>query len=369
VIIVVLSHAGVPGFGGGKTGVLLFFVLSGYLITSILLRELDRTGRVRFGRFYIRRALRLYPALITATVVTALVSIAFLIRGNNSSTASASLEAIPSVVLYFNNWVPIFSPDTKMGYFSHFWSLAVEEQFYLVWPIFLLLLYRWKKLPGVLTAALIGAGMSLVFKIVIWDGGASRQGGTDFASDGLLLGCALAALLAMRPLPAWIGRAAFWPALAGLAAAVVLGDSGTGDPAAYEIFGRVFWPIAVVAATLLVLGLVTSTTPVWAQRLLESRVMVYLGRISYGIYLWHILVMNAVWFLTDSPLIVAPITLAGAIGIAALSFRFVELPFLRQKRKYESDAEAAQTDSAQYGLPSSPSSSGPDDDVDRLRQR
>jgi peptidoglycan/LPS O-acetylase OafA/YrhL len=348
VIIVILSHAELPGFAGGKSGVLIFFVLSGYLITSILLRELQRSDRIRFGRFYVRRLLRLYPALIAVTIVTAGVSVVLFLRSGND-TAEASLLAVPSVILYFNNWVPIFAPGTNMGQFSHFWSLAVEEQFYLVWPVLLLVIYRWKKLHGVLMVAAAGATLSLVFKIFLWDGGGARQGGTDFASDGLLLGCSLAALLAMTTLPRWIGRWSFWPGVIGLAVATALGNSGTGDAAAYETYGRVYWPIAVVSAVLVVAGLVTATAPGPARWILETRPMVYLGRISYGMYLWHILVMTLVRAVADSSIIIALLSLAGTIAIASASFYGIERPFLRKKQRYENDPGAAQADKAQYG--------------------
>lgn len=357
VLIVVLSHAGVAGFGGGKTGVLVFFVLSGYLITSILLRELDRSGTLSLRRFYVRRFLRLYPALIAVTIVTALVSaIAFARSGN--ATAEASLLAIPSVLLYFNNWVPIFVPGADMGFFSHFWSLAVEEQFYIVWPLILLIVYRWRRVRAVLILASVGAALSILFKVLVWDGGGARQGGTDFASDGLLLGCALAAMLASWTIPLWVGRALFWPALVGLALATALGFSGSGDPAAYELFGRLYWPVAAVSAAFIVLGLATNSAPRYVRRVLESPVLVYLGRISYGIYLWHILVLTAARSFTDSPLLLASITLVGAIAVASGSFYFVERPFLRKKIRFESDPEGVRIDAEQYGPPAGGTKSG-----------
>ncbi|MCC4908099.1 acyltransferase [Microbacterium sp. cx-59] len=348
VIIVILSHAEVAGFGGGKTGVLIFFVLSGYLITSILLRELDRTDRLSLKRFYARRFLRLYPALIIVTAATAAIAAVLLTRTANPS-AQSTLNALPSVLLYFNNWVPIFAPGTDMGLFSHFWSLAVEEQFYVVWPLLLLAIYKWRRARGVLLVALIGALLSIVFKVFVWDGGGSRQGGTDFASDGLLLGCALAAFLAISTPPKWMGRWLFWVALASLALATTVGYSGSGDPAAYELFGRVFWPVAVLAATAVVFGLATGRAPRVAVRVLELRGMVYLGRISYGMYLWHILVLTAARFVTDSPLLLAAITLVVTIGVASASFYLVERPFLRRKQRYENDPSAANADEAQYG--------------------
>ena len=143
-VLVVLFHVGVPGFSGGFVGVDVFFVLSGYLITGILVREIEETGSLRLGRFYARRVRRLLPAaalvvLVTLALAAVLLSPLVLERFSPSAVATSLYAA--------NAWFAIsagdyFAPDVASDPFLHTWSLSVEEQFYLVWPFLLLLGFR-----------------------------------------------------------------------------------------------------------------------------------------------------------------------------------------------------------------------------------
>ena len=121
----------------GGIGVNLFFVLSGYLITSILLAERTSTGRIRLGRFYARRAIRLMPALLA--LVIAWSTYALVIPGHRST-----LRAVPSILLYIGNWQRAFHGPDAIGYYGHTWSLSIEEQFYILWPLVLLIAAAWR---------------------------------------------------------------------------------------------------------------------------------------------------------------------------------------------------------------------------------
>src|SRR5271157_2250169 len=137
ILAVLGAHTGVPGFadGGGGAGVTLFFVLSGYLITSLLLAERGRTGRVDLRAFYVRRALRLFPALAAVLLVVA----GLLAIGAMPATATANTDyriVFAGVVAYVANWVAV--AGQSIGMLGHCWSLAVEEQFYILWPTLLL---------------------------------------------------------------------------------------------------------------------------------------------------------------------------------------------------------------------------------------
>jgi peptidoglycan/LPS O-acetylase OafA/YrhL len=334
--IVILSHAGLRFAQGGKTGVLVFFVLSGYLITSVLLNEQAITSRVSFRRFYARRVLRLAPALVVVIIATSL----FALTQRHTAEGHETLRAIPAVVLYVSNWRQVIVGPNSGGWFGHFWSLAVEEQFYLVWPTVLALSYRWKRLPGVAIVALVGAVASLLEKIIVAHEASGRQAGTDFAADGLLLGCALAAWVAIGVGPRarrWLSRC-LWPATVAIVIATVYGRSDdSGSLHQYETFGRVYWPITVVAATVVVAVLVIGTVPSWLRRVLAWRPLVYLGRISYGMYLWHLVILGALvaWLPGQGAAIRTVELFTLTIGVASLSYRYVERPFLRRKRRLE----------------------------------
>jgi peptidoglycan/LPS O-acetylase OafA/YrhL len=140
VSVVMLSHIGFPWAHGGKGGVLVFFVLSGYLITSVLVRELQKSRRLSLKSFYIRRALRLVPALLAVTVATT----AYALVSRGSEMSQATLQSVPAVLLYVINWQQVVFGSASAGYFNHFWTLAVEEQFYILWPVILLVIYRWR---------------------------------------------------------------------------------------------------------------------------------------------------------------------------------------------------------------------------------
>ena len=336
VLVVILSHAGIPFIRGGKSGVLVFFALSGFLITTILARELTRTGSVDFRKFYIRRVLRLAPALVT---VVAFVTVVALLLPS-APESKASLEAIPSVLLYYNNWIQLAFGGDAMGWYPHFWSLAVEEQFYLVWPFIMFLAFKWKGLPAVAWTGLIGAVLSVLDKLFLWHGEAGRQAGTDFAADGLLLGCSLAALMVIgSPRLATVCKALFWPAVAALLAAAVLGNSsGSASTAQYELFGKLFWPLAVVSSVVIINTLVTGTAPRFVMAVLAWKPMVHIGRISYGMYLWHIIILAGLksdWNPSRSVPVITLELLVLTVIVASLSFRYIEQPFLKRKNKFE----------------------------------
>jgi peptidoglycan/LPS O-acetylase OafA/YrhL len=139
VMLVVAYHMTAPLIVGGFIGVWIFFVLSSYLITSLLIAELDRRGSVDVRRFYSRRAIRLYPALVIGVVVAIAVA-AITDRGTGQTVAAASFA-----LTYLTNVESWFGPPHH-GYLDHTWSLAVEAQFYLLWPFVMAALYRWGRL-------------------------------------------------------------------------------------------------------------------------------------------------------------------------------------------------------------------------------
>jgi peptidoglycan/LPS O-acetylase OafA/YrhL len=344
VAAVVLFHGGVP-VRGGFLGVDVFFVLSGFLITSLLLVELERDGRLAFGRFYERRARRLLPALVVLVAVVCAYAM-FAVPGG-------SLPLLPGQIVgtmaYVGNWTLIASHAT---YFTlglppsplqHTWSLAIEEQFYLVWPLLLYGLHRITRRRDALGAlCVLGALGCAAFGAVRFEQGASVNAlyfATQTHATTMLLGAAFACALLRRAPDR--GEAAFRRAppswrRAGNAGGVVawalvvvglLTISGTG--AALYRGGY----LVVGAVTALAIAATVWVPDGWSARALSLRPVTYVGRISYGIYLYHFPLF--LWLdhgqtgLDGAPLLF--VRLAVTLAVAAVSYTWIERP-IRERR-------------------------------------
>ena len=283
VIAVVLYHAHLSWIPGGFLGVEVFFVVSGFLITALLLGEHGQTGTIDLRQFWLRRARRLLPALFTMLLVVLVVS-SFV---HPDSAADFRRDVLPSV-FYFSNWWQIHGIDepyfaaTVLPVLRHLWSLAVEEQWYLVWPIVAVWLLR-KRVRGPLVCA--AAASAVVVFTASWarDGEAFRLNwlylGTFSRSSGLLLGAALAFWWFRRP--TLLGSRSTFAGVAAATGLVVLFATQHVDSIALYRGG-------LVAATLASASLVAAVMhdgPV--ARAFACRPLVAIGRRSYGLYLWH----------------------------------------------------------------------------------
>lgn len=272
-------------FLGGALGVDLFFVLSGFLITHLLLVEIHRTGTIRLRRFYARRAVRLLPALATMLGFFTLVFISFegaRFVGGQSPGILAKTWAV--VVSYSANWVSALGDERARGT-GHLWSLAVEEQFYLLWPLLLIGFAKLKRPDRAFwaTSMALFAGSAL---LPIWITDPDRlYFGTDFRLHQLLVGAMfghafttgrLDATLARRP----AARLAYGLSAVGLVGIVLLLD----DRSALMITGG-FTAVAILSG-LVVAGAVFDESRAGAV-LLGNRLITYVGRRSYALYLWH----------------------------------------------------------------------------------
>jgi peptidoglycan/LPS O-acetylase OafA/YrhL len=310
VLLVFLVHTFPNRMPGGHIGVDIFFVLSGYLITTILLRERDRTGAISIKSFYLRRTLRLFPAL--AVLLLIYVSIIPLIWGHDHILAAASS-------LYVMNWVRALDlgPTSFLG---HTWSLAIEEQFYLVWPILLIGILHFGRhlLRPILCALII---LIVVWRIYLLKHGASINrlyNGFDTRSDGLLIGCLLGCT------PAFVSVAArFWPA----GAAILIAEALSLKPTGLLLPAGLF-TLTAIAAAAIISALVTSKTN-RLQCVLRFRPLVALGEFSYGFYLWHYVFIEIA---SNMPHPTRPIIAAFAmtltLPVAWASFRYIEKPIL-----------------------------------------
>jgi peptidoglycan/LPS O-acetylase OafA/YrhL len=326
VLIVLMFHLGVRHAGGCWLGVDLFFVLSGYLITTILLTEHARRGRVRLRTFYAKRALRLYPALLGLLVV----GIPFYRTLGDQGTVHGYWRTAAQAALYVEDFVYGITGNPH-GYLGHTWSLAVEEQFYLVWPLLLIVVLRLggRALPVAVAGTLALWGLLLAYSPTHdnpWFVPASyylphTRGGS------LMVGCALAAWLfgrEPRPAPnlAWLGAL-------GYVAVVLLADRYQRNTATAPAVIA-----ADVATTLLIYGLVTAPDGA-ASRALSWQPLTWLGERSYGFYLYAFVVQAVLeahypHMPTGRQLVV---TFGTTVALAGASYRFIEQPFLRLKQR------------------------------------
>lgn len=321
--LVIASHAGLPFLRGGFVGVDVFFVLSGYLITSLLMQEISSSGTVNFARFYARRARRLLPAAITM-VVAVCGAEAIVI---NPLAQFSTLRAALAAVLYSSN---LYFAHVQLQYFSqgsgtnpllHTWSLAVEEQFYLLWPVLLLLLARTiKSVPG---RSIALAAISLAsFVLCVWLTETNAVLAFfetparvwEFGAGGLLVFLPQRWLVGPRRLWSWLGAI-------GLVALIASAESIRAS-----MFPGYVAAIPVAATLLLLLaGVGAPQSP--APRLLCTRPAQVIGRLSYSLYLWHwpFLVIGQQLIPNDSiPIRLGLIAVASIL--AAVTYAAIESP-------------------------------------------
>jgi peptidoglycan/LPS O-acetylase OafA/YrhL len=332
---VLLYHADLGSFSGGFLGVDVFFVLSGYLITCVLLDNRRTAGRVELRRFWMRRARRLLPALVVLIVVTCAYTVMFL-----PDEAAKLRDDIISALAYVMNWHLIFQGQSyfesfgRAPFFQHLWSLSVEEQFYLVWPLLLSGgLVIWNGARTRLAIAILAlAGVSALLMALLYTPGGDPSRvyyGTDTHASGLLIGAALAVLWPPWRLSKNTGRGA---PLA-LEAAGIIGlavllwcfmNVSEFDAGLY----RGGYP-AIALITALVVAVVVHPAVRLSSGVLGLAALRWIGQRSYGIYLWHWPVYLVTRPDIDVPFSGIPLLVlrvAITVAIAAASYRFVEVP-------------------------------------------
>lgn len=319
VVAVVLFHAGVPGISGGFIGVDIFFVISGFLITQILLRDIE-AGQFSLLRFYERRARRILPALFLVVAVTAPMAWAVMLPFQRTAMA----ESMAALALFISNLLfgaqqGYFRPEAAEIPFLHTWSLSVEEQFYVLFP--LLLAFCWK-FGARLTIGILAA--LLVASLLLAQYGTVRDPSRNFFFTGSriweLMAGALTAL-AERQFGRRLGNLLALVGLAATALPLVLYDEATSNPS--------FWTAIPVAGTATFLFYARNGT--LAARLLSLRPIVATGLISYSAYLWHQPLFALTRLSTGTepaPLLMAAL-IATTFALAALSWRYVETAFRR----------------------------------------
>lgn len=324
---------------GGWVGLDVFFVLSGFLITAMLLDEIRVNGRVSLPLFYARRAFRLLPALFVMLAVWVLVMLAFHDTTWIAATpggdgvgdpvdVGAAFGQLGVILGYGVNW--IYALELGAGApLAHLWSLAVEEQFYVVWPFVLLLLL---KVPAArrIWPVLAMAAVSATLPWIYWDGGAGNDRiyfGTDTRAVGMLMG-AVAALAWHRRRSRGIGSPAA-AARAWIGMGLVLGFLLTVGNIPLKFLAG---PAIMAVAAMQVIPYLVDRPQSLMARFYDNSVLVWLGQRSYAVYLWHYLL--ATWLNPLSPWVGIPVGVTCSLLLAHLSWRFVEAPALRYAKRF-----------------------------------
>lgn len=336
ILLVLMSHLGgsrhflstqVMGKIGdvGNLGVRLFFVISGFLITRLLLVEIERQRRISLKAFYTRRVLRIFPAFyVFIGCVLLLAATGF---------ASVDRRDVLHAVTYTMNYHANFSENFSL---RHLWSLAVEEQFYMLWPLTLAFL-----MPSRASRLLVVVVLVVpVLRVVLYKAvpGYENIADTGFESvcDALATGCLLAIALPRLARTQWFDRLVMSPLFPLLFAAIFVANQQRDHP---NFFWLLCVPFMNVALALTVLRYVQAPL-LPLGRVLNHRLLAWVGVLSYSVYLWQQLFLIQSRPVT-SVLVVFPFNIAMTFACAVASYHLVEKPFLRLKQRFEPGRPAA----------------------------
>ncbi|MUL63140.1 hypothetical protein BOO86_01575 [Mycobacterium sp. CBMA 234] len=325
VALVVLFHAESPGFGGGYVGVDVFFVISGFLISTHLLGELCDRGRIGFSGFYARRVRRLLPAALTVIVATVAAAAIWVSPVQFSAVIKDAIAAtcyVPNIVFAFR--ATDYLADTTPSLFMHYWSLGVEEQFYLLWPVLLVGLYRVFKLRARMAVAIAGIiAASFALCVVLTKFSQANAFFTLFSriwEFGLGTLIAFALLRRGRIFGDRIGALAGWVGLAAVVGSGMVFSTATEYPG-YAV------AVPVVGTALLIAA---GPVPKGPGTLLSLRPFTWIGDISYSLYLvhWPLLVipLAATGYMRVLPLWLRAAIVAACVPMAWLLYTYVEQP-------------------------------------------
>jgi peptidoglycan/LPS O-acetylase OafA/YrhL len=338
ILLVFIHHVFPRWLPGGFIGVDVFFVLSGFLITTLLLQEKNREGSIDLRKFYVRRALRLLPALLTLVFALGV----FAATGLAGWTAPAFYEGIWLSLSYVSNWLyafGFFSADNPLGIT---WSLAIEEQFYFLWPITLSLFLNSK----IRRKWLFHALWACITSIAIYRGALVLHGvsivrlyyASDTRADALLIGCLTAVVVSSGKLTGGVNRILNRVVVVFAGLFLALMAFAATWTTLFRFQGLLLSLISLSSAVLLLAILISPGKT--GLLLLRFSPLVWVGRVSYGLYLWH---WPVLWFVHNLPIfprsLVQPLlVIVFSFGLTSLSYYLVEKPFLNWKHRFSSRA-------------------------------
>jgi peptidoglycan/LPS O-acetylase OafA/YrhL len=336
IMLVLTHHFYYPLLPGGFFGVDIFFVLSGFLITSLLVKEWNQKGKINLKNFYFRRVLRLIPALILFMLVTGIVALLFLTQ----KEASKTYQGIWLTLCYASNWFYAFRSFSASNLLGITWSLAIEEQFYTTWPIILLLAHKLRlRRPWVLCALPVTVMIIAFHRKMLAEHGASilrLYYASDTRADALLIGCFIGLLFAWELFPRNSIRFEIW--IKSLATgsliflAYMVGTASWGDMFLYTYGG---YTLIAVAIGLILIVLIVRP-PKGALLFLNFAPLVWIGRVSYGLYLWHWPVRELIYPKNNIPTSVTQLVLVIVLSLllTSVSYYLVEKQFLHLKNHF-----------------------------------
>lgn len=331
---VIAYHLNIPFAAGGFLGVTVFFVLSGFLITSLLAWEWEHSQTIDLKHFWIRRAKRLLPAMFLVLIALNIFIPLFqpeLVKNLHKDTIAA--------IFYYSNWHYIFRDLSYFESFgitsllTHFWSLAIEEQFYIIWAPVILCSFKWIKNRKILFfLIMIGAGLSAGWMIMMYEphlDPSRAYYGTDTRLFSLLIGSGFALLLPRQTLTTHVSKAGIWAlemtAIIGLLVFLLM-VVYTNQYDSFVYRGGMV--VLSITTALLTLSLAVPST-FWVKKILEWRPLKWIGIRSYGIYLWHypvIMLMNSSVNTGRINYVKITFEIALTFILASLSYTFIEKP-------------------------------------------
>jgi peptidoglycan/LPS O-acetylase OafA/YrhL len=328
VFLVMAQHLGYVHAGG--LGVDIFFVLSGYLITAILISEFAATDGISLRKFYARRALRILPAVLLLLIV---INIFVAVFETSAQASRVRWDSLASL-FYVANWLRAFSHD--IGILGNLWSLSIEEQFYLLWPVTLLFfLSRQLSLKKIIFITALAIVLVNADRIYLYHGMDSFNriyNGLDTRADALLVGC----VLGLSGYQIFSARVFAILGLLGAAFVAYVLFFAYPVSASFQVpFGlTIGGTLFAIGVALFLAGILSNPASIPAK-LLRLPPLVWAGRLSYGLYLWHFFVFAFIagWFRGYQARLI-PFQLFATFGIAALSYYLIERPCLKLKKKF-----------------------------------
>jgi peptidoglycan/LPS O-acetylase OafA/YrhL len=332
ILFVIIGHMGFRNFHkvdspGGQLGVNIFFIVSGFLITKLLLEEEKMNGKISLEKFYVRRVFRIFPAFYFLLLVYFFLQLAGILHFHTNSWITS---------LTYTKYFPIRNGSEWET--DHLWSLSVEEHFYLLWPF----IFRFLKPHRVKIALLIILVIPILRGINFWNGGEVRnaEAAIYYRADALMMGCLLAIYL--KEISAWVVRIVdknrlfiFLPA-AGLFSTVIVFKlisiylHNPLEGAVMRALGRSTGTFTCLFECLAIVVSIGFKNNLW-YRFLNSGAMNYIGKLSYSLYLWQQLFFSFhIGYLSKFP-----INIFCIFTVAILSYHFIEKPFLKLKAKFE----------------------------------
>jgi peptidoglycan/LPS O-acetylase OafA/YrhL len=333
VLFVMVRHFEITHLVSANLGVTIFFFISGFIITRLLLDEHDRTGTISLRAFYVRRIMRLTPALWLVLLVVPLAAIGL--------HKEVDWYQVGAGFLYLMNYYSIWLRSEDIAYalpINPLWSLAVEEHFYLLFPVLLTLTVAWKsRLAGFIVGVIVLSLLWRVFNIYVLDFPPKyNYFATESRIESILWGCLLATLCAWKPAIVYLKTVASWPfflvGCLGLIVSMVPISEGISHSVRYSLQGGSLF--LLFSATLF------SPSFGWARRMLSLPLAAYMGKISYPLYLWH---LPAIWFtnqfLGDYTIQSITVATLSSFALAAMTYHLVEIPVRRARATYAAAAQ------------------------------